>query len=301
MKPMRIGATILVLALLLTGCQTLPKEAPSPAPPDASGEPLPVSDESEPPSPGSGWDGRPRPTVTVPAAGESFFLTCWDGEVLLEQFCHTQSDRDALAEALPSVRGYETGDSLQLPEDPWPIYGLRVSGGEGDFEAAYCGGLWLDNCGNALREADVDFPALWEQFASNPRAGDVRSQPALRELALCSGTWDPRSMVPAEHPITNGLEEEIFHGNGGTAWPEVLLDGAWYQVPIRSDKNYCWTMEGYTTRSGESYAGSLWQEPYGILPDGDYRLVLDFSSDAAGKGYAAAPFAVQNGRFLIPE
>lgn len=323
MKPRRIWAAILVLALLLTGCQTPPEEG------------------SAPPAPGSGWDSRPLrltdelTVVSIPRTPDtaSFFLTYWDpacedGEVLLEQSCYTQSERDALAEALPEVRGRAVEeDGRMLINDSLPIYGLRVGGVEGDFEAVCQGRLWLDNQGHVLSlSADPDFSALWERFASEPvecdlylRPQNLYLQPALRELALCSGNWDSRFMVPADHPvseavsmelnvtesgldwsITNGLETEILHGDDSHAVPEVLLDGTWYKVPEFSDKHYDRLLGGLLTRPGRTYPGSFWQEPYGVLPDGSYRLVLRFSSDASEKSYAAAPFTVQNGQYLIP-
>lgn len=322
MKPRRIWTAILALALLLTGCQTPPEEG------------------SAPPAPGSGWDSRPLrladelTVVSIPRTPDtaSFFLTYWDpayedGEVLLEQSCYTQSERDALAQALPEVRGWAVEeDGRMLINDSLPIYGLRVGGVEGDFEAVCQGRLWLDNQGHVLSlSADPDFSALWERFTSEPEEQNLclwplYLQPALRELALCSSHWDSRFLAPADHPvseavsmelrvtenngldwsITNGLGAEITHGNGSHAAPEVLLDGGWYKVPTRSDKHYSWTLEALVTRPGGIFSGTLWQEPYGVLPDGSYRLVLRFSSDASEKSYAAAPFTVQNGQYLIP-
>lgn len=348
MKRKHIGAAILVLVLLLTGCQTPPEAGSAPpevpdfnsgagtVPQAAAGDEPDAGSASDPLAPGSGWDSRPLrladeiTVVSIPRTPDtaSFFLTYWDpayedGEVLLEQFCYTPSDRDALAEALPEVRGWTVEeDGRVLVNESLPIYGLRVGGVEGDFEAVCQGRLWLDNQGHVLSlSTGPDFSALWERFAREPEKRELYFQPALRELALCSSHWDSRFMAPADHPvseavpmelrvtenngldwsITNGLGAEITHGNGSHAAPEVLLDGGWYKVPTHSDKHYSWTLEALVTRPGGTFSGTLWQEPYGVLPDGDYRLVLDVSSDTAGKSCAAAPFAVQDGQFLIPE
>lgn len=342
MKVNRILAAVLIPLLLLTGCQTPPED--SPLPPDAPEETgmAEVSNESNPPPPGSGEGSRPLrlageiTPVSIPRTPDtaSFSLTYWDpayedGQVLLTQSCHTQSDRDALAEALPEVRGWAVEeDGRMLINGSLPVYGLRVGGVERDFEAVCQGRLWLDNQGHVLSLSDEpDFSALWERFASEPvecdlylRPQNLYFQPALRELASCSGTWDSRFMVPADHPvseavsmelrvtenngldwtITNGLAVELHHGNGSHAVPEVLLDGAWYKVPTHTDTHYAWTLEAYRTQPGETYSGAFWQEPYGILPDGDYRLVFDVSPSAAEEVCAAAPFTVQDSQFLIP-
>ncbi len=347
MKVNRILAAVLIPLLLLTGCQTPPED--SPLPPDAPEETgtagrgtgaAKISDPSNPPPPGSGWDSRPLrladeiTVVSIPETPDtaSFSLTYWDpayedGQVLLVQSCYTQSDRDALTEALPEVRGWAIEEDRRvLVNESLPIYGLRIEGVEEDFEAVCQGRLWLDNQGHVLSLRDEPaLPALWERFAREPRERDLYLHkqnlyflPALRELALSSGTWDPRFLVPADHPVSeavsmeltstesgldwtvaNGLGVEIHHGNGSHAVPEVLQDGQWYKVPTFTAKHYAWTLEAYMTRPGETYSGTLWQEPYGILPDGEYRLAFDVSPSAAGEIWAAAPFSIQNGQFLV--
>lgn len=350
MKVNRILAAVLIPLLLLTGCQTLPEDSPlSPDAPEETGA-AEVSNESNPPPPGSGEGSRPLrlageiTAVSIPERPDtaSFSLTYWDpayedGQVLLARSCHTQSDRDALAEALPEVRGWSVEkDGRMLINGSLPVYGLRVGGVEGDFEAVCQGRLWLDNQGHVLSlSAEPDFSALWERFASEPveydlylRPQNLYLQPALRELASCSGTWDSRFMLPADHPvseavsmelrvtenngldwtITNGLETVILHGDDSHAGPEVLLDGAWYKVPELSDKHYDRLLGGIINPPGRIYPGAFWQEPYGVLPDGDYRLVFDFWLGSAeepyihsSQCYAAAPFTVQDGQFLIPD
>ncbi|MCI9121063.1 MAG: hypothetical protein HFG00_05995 [Oscillibacter sp.] len=301
----------LLLILLLCSCQETSAELENAAASDIPGY--------------SAAEGRSSPDRPFSLAGEetvvsiprtpataSFFLTCWDGKTLWKQSCFTQEDRDALAEALPSVCGYAiTEETSPIPEDT-PIYGLSLGGAEENFEAVCCGTIWLDNAGHLLRlRSEPALPDLWARFAQNPEEQDLRSQPAHWELALSSGQWDPRFLVPADCPvseavpmaltvtdngmewrITNGLREEITHGNDSTAFPEVLLDGIWYQLPVRSGKHYAWTAEAYTTHPGESYSGRLWQEPYGPLPPGNYRLVFRFSAGSPAEGCATAPFQV---------
>lgn len=300
----------LLLALLLAGCQSAPAEPPE-------------SGNSVPPPPGSSGPSEPlqfaeEETAFPIPAGESFFLTYWDGNTLLEQFCHGEADLNALSRALPEIRGI-AAENWTVPESPWPIYGLETSGTEEDFKAAYCGGVWLDSFGHVL-QADLDFPALWEQFAQDPTPRTA-PQPAIRELALRSGAWDSRALRQAEKEapsslvpmdltisgsgvgwtITNQTGQAITTGNGSTAVPQVLLDSVWYNVPALSGGHYAWTMEAYSTAPGETFSGTLWQAPYGPLPDGDYRLVLHWSTEAGLPGLSAAPFHVQDGVFSPSE
>lgn len=307
---MKRACFLFLLLALLAGCQTA--EPASGEPSAASTEPLAAPAQPDPPPPGSGWDSRPRPIVTIPAPEESFFLTRWDGETLLEQFCCSKEDLEALS--LSQVQGYAVGETWDVPEDPWPIYGLRVSGPEKDYEAAFCGGTWLDSEGYLLQEADVDFPALWERFARSPQPR-TGPQPAVRELALCSGQWDSRFLREAEEaaslvPMTltvsgggigwtieNRTAQTIETGNGSTAVLQVLLDGVWYGVPTLSGAHYAWTAEACSTPPGETFSGVFWQAPYGPLPSGDYRLALRWTAPDGQTGWSASPFQVRGGAF----
>jgi len=52
------------------------------------------------------------------------------------------------------------------------------------------------------------------------------------------------------------------------------VDGRWYGVPARSGGHYGVTAEGYSLEPGESYACKFSFEPYGDLPDGEYRIAF---------------------------
>lgn len=287
---------LLLAALILTGC--VPLSGPSGS---AGGETAPIDE-----------------TIAIPKtpSSASFVLTRWDGETLLGQFCYTPEDIDALAQALPEVRG-SVPEAWTVPEEPWPIYGLRIGGTEQDYEAAYCDGVFLDSQGRVLR-AEVDFGALWERFADEPKEFYL---PCRRELALSGGVWDSRFLTAsgAEEPlpdvpmelavngetvfwtVTNYSGQALSHSNGGGAGLEVLLDGVWYGVPTVSGAHYAVTAEGHTLPDGESYSYTLWREKYGDLPDGTYRVVFGFSpaASAAGTppscGFSAAVFQMKDG------
>lgn len=328
---------LLALLLLLTACQSVdmePVSDPQGSLQDAGLAPAESVEKTDPPAPGSGEDSRPlqmaeeKTTVKIPETPDtaSFFLTRWDGGQGMEAFCYSAVDRAALAEALPEIQGYAVLEDRAVPRDGWPVYTLEIGGVEEDFVASYVGGIWRDNQGNVLR-ADVDFDGLWERFGS--AAESVEGRLVNRELALAGGGWDarflhkagiqePDPLVPMELDASgNGLNWTIVNqsghristGNNRSATLQVQIADTWYDVPALSGKHYVWFQDDYTIQPDGEFEGSLWQEPYGLLPDGKYRLVLDLFWRKEPRGdnlneekrydsIAAAAFSIQNGKFL---
>ena len=139
----------------------------------------------------------------------------------------------------------------------------------------------------------------------------------IANAALAGGVWDARFLVPApaqepspQTPMTleanNGVlswtlqnrsGQTLSHGNGDAAQLDILLGQTWYVLPFLSGSHYAYTMEAYTLPPGGDYAGVLWQEPYGVLPSGTYRVRFSWTGDPVS-GMAAAPVRLQGGVFL---
>lgn len=281
----RAMLAFLLLALLLTGCQSA--------------------------------DGTKTVTIKAPS---SFLLTYWDGETRWAKSCYDPEDSGAFAKALSSVRGIPL-EHWSVPEDPWPIYGLIIYGSGQDFEAAYCNGVWADSNGNVL-QADVDFQTLWEQ--PNVESETYGVQPARRELALQNGSWDARFLgTPDSAELSNLASLELTLSKDELTWTisnhadktiigftgtlEVLLDGGWYRVPTLSGVHYARAALGYPVPAGGTFSGTFWQDLYGDLPSGDYRILVTWSLESAPapvfdkQQYTASSLRVQDGVFVLPE
>lgn len=326
---------LLTLLLLLTACQSAPPAGTEPASDpqgiaqDADLEPV----ATDPPAPGSGEGSRPlhlaeeKTTVKVPETPDtaSFFLTRWDGEQGLEAFCYSAEDRAAFAEALPEVQGYAVLEERVVPKDPWPVYTLEIGGVEEDFVASYACGIWRDNQGNVLR-VDLDFDGLWEQFGS--AAEPVKGHLVNRELASAGGSWDARFMGNSESLnvdplisletfvfndnlgfcISNQSGHDILIGNDRWAVPQVQIADKWYEVPMTSGKHMVNTLEGIIIQPGSLHDGFYRPNPFRMLLDGSYRLVVPYSWETVygdsinerthDDGIAAAEFSIQNGKFV---
>ena len=128
---------------------------------------------------------------------ESVRLYVYDGQTMQDQFLYERDDLDRLADAL-SKASAQSLEGWQLPEDLFPLYALRASRTEEDFEAVCVGDVWLDSRGRVL-ETDLALGALMEQMdAPLESSGSLAALPCRRTLALLSGSCDARFLIPAE-------------------------------------------------------------------------------------------------------
>lgn len=231
-------------------------------------------------------------------------------------YVRTWPEKTALENAFTPIMGRAV-THWTIPENPWPVYELSISGSSlsENYEAVYCCGVWLDNQGNTLL-TDVDFPAIWKQFAKEAKTTQDAPQ-ALPLLALRDGLWNHRFMTPSRAEnldrevrmtldlsgenlswtIQNGKSIPLSHFNGGGAWLEVSLAGWWYTVPLAR----AITTELHTLPPKESCTYAFAKEYYSSLPDGNYRLVFPLyvssqdSQELSFFSYAAASFRLKDG------
>lgn len=251
------------------------------------------------------WSGLPE----LPG-GASAGLTLWNKEKTAYRGLYQEKELEALFQAL-SECGVRPAEDLSLPEEPWTVYGLTIAGEREDLEAALWGGLWVDSRGRVL-ETDLDPAALWERLEGKTQTWtEIVSPPCARELALLGGAWDSRFLMvsPMGGPdpdvtmeatgsdlawtLTNHGDSALKHGNGGSAGLEVFLEDGWYQVPWVSGGHYGVTAEEYVLLPGESCSWQFWSEPYGQLPEGNYRITFRFDWEGSRReGWAAVCFQV---------
>ena len=249
-------------------------------------------------------------------------LSCYDGKNVSSAsvYVGVWPEKTALETAFNPIKGRAV-TNWTIPETPWPVYTLHIGGTESDYVAAYCGGVWLDNQGNTLL-AEVDFPSIWQQFVEEPEPReDASPLPRLRILALRDGCWDVRFMEASgpEPPlndvpmtltvsgntlswtITNQSGQSLFHGNGGFAGLQVLLNGVWYDVPKLDGPHWAVTLEGYSLSPGKDFSSTFSWVPYAGLPDGTYRLVFPLYTSSQDPqevdfhSYTTASFHLKDG------
>ena len=257
---------------------------------------------------------------------ESVRLYVYDGQTMQDQFLYEKDDLDRLADAL-SKASARSLEGWQLPEDPFPLYALRASRTEEDFEAVCVGDVWLDNRGRIL-ETDLELGELMDQMDAPLEFSDsLAALPCRRTLALLSGSWNARFLIPAEAQgrqedvtmalacsesgdlswtVENHTGRSLSHGNGGDASLEGLLESGWYSLPWVPGNHYGITDEAYILEPGERFSDRFLWAPYGDdLPDGTYRLsfpLYAFGEEAATVIWAWASFQMAGGAIrLEPE
>ena len=260
------------------------------------------------------WGGGEL-NVPSPSGGGSIRLSVCDGETVIWQLVFEGEDMRALRNRLAGVKASDV-ENWAPDDDPWPVYGIEISGTEEDYEAAWLDGIWVDNRGRTLK-TNLDFPALWEQYAVDTHAREgIWTMACRRELALRNGAWDTRFLIAAHEPdlpedvtmsftdedlswaIVNEGANRYSHGNGGGAALDVFVDGSWYHVPQTSGNHYGVTAEEYFLEPGKRYDSRFSMGPYGDLPAGNYRITFSVGRlDQAGReeGYTCALY------FLVQE
>ena len=182
-----------------------------------------------------------------------------------------------------------TADKVTLP-----VYGIEIGSKDGwGIHAAWSNGYLILRDGSAYRY-DFDFSGLEERYDWDYHRGvdSLSSMPCGQLLSLGKDGWIAEHLSPAEDPtppegISMTLKEQTagkitveLNNHGNTEWMfgehfslQVLLDGAWYSVPVLDDKNYAFTDIGYMLPAGKTQEKSYSLGSYGSLPEGTYRLV----------------------------
>jgi hypothetical protein len=258
-----------------------------------------------------------RGPLNVPV-GESASLYLYDGQTLQDKLIYEKDDLSRLQQVLSQASARPL-DDWQMPENPFPLYALRIYGSETDFEAVCVGDVWLDSRGRIL-ETDLELGAQMEDLGGPLESSfGLGALPCCRTLALLGGDWDTRFLLPAEEKpqegvtmslacsetgelswtVENNSGRSLSHGNGGYAALEVCSQDGWYKVPQVPGNHYGVTDEGYILEPGKEFSDDFFWEPYGEhLPDGTYRLsfpLYSYEEGETGTGCAWASFQMVDG------
>ena len=219
------------------------------------------------------------------------YLYMYDGDTVYVHDTHYERSGKVLS-ILSRVPAREAPD--WTPADvTLPIYGMEAPDKDG---WVLCGiwsnGYWITQDGAAY-VFDYDFDGLNEALDFHwSEARDLSALPCRSILSRGEKGWVKDLLVPADgepeppENITMTLKEvtdtavtvELTNTGAetwdyGTPWSlQVLLDGAWYEVP-EIPGNWGFTAIGLMLRAGESSTETCGFTRFGTLPAGTYRVV----------------------------
>lgn len=177
-----------------------------------------------------------------------------------------------------------------------PVYAIETGRNDdqpGDFEAAWSNGYLITPDGSAYK-FDFDFAALETdcQWRDREEGLAIGRLPCSHALSLCGDEWISSMLTPAKEltpPEGISLTLDSVEGDkisvtlcddSGEEWTygtyyhlEVLLDGGWYRLPTFS--GYGFNDVAIFLHAGESSQEHYWTVPYGTLPAGTYRIVVE--------------------------
>lgn len=176
-----------------------------------------------------------------------------------------------------------------------PIYGLEIGSKDGwGIFVAWSNGYWIAQTGKAYKfgynfaTLEQDYP--WTRKSENP---SFNSFPCARFLTQDKYGWNSTFLIPAmdlNPPSGIAMSLQSWDSdivtvkvvnNSGSDWGQgygyglqALLKGVWYEVPMipghwAVPASYNALADGFERESSYSLL------PYGDLPTGTYRLVVD--------------------------
>lgn len=175
-----------------------------------------------------------------------------------------------------------------------PFYGLEIGGADGrSVYGLWSDGYFLTGSGSAYK-FDYDFETLLERYDwDEPDTyQSLTVMPCASHVAKTEDGWNPSFLTPSSSlKQPEGISMELvsledgkirvrFANQSGQEWTygyyyslQVLLDGAWYQVPPQEEYGVidlaCILPDGESRE--ETYNLSF----FGQLPPGTYRLVAE--------------------------
>ena len=223
---------------------------------------------------------------------------------------------------LKKVRAVRTTER-SAEEFDCPCYGLEIGTRDGDtLRVLWSDGYLIDWEGVVYR-FDYPFDALQgDGWRYRSEIGSASELPNGVYISQADGAWIKDRLTPAKaqtQPVPDGLRMTVtlvteqavtveIENTGGESWTygkpysfEVLLDGTWYQVPMRpGDRNYGFVEIALLLEPGKTVECACPFSGYAPLPAGVYRVVknglsaqFELRADGTGRAREAGDEASQ--------
>lgn len=207
-------------------------------------------------------------------------------------------DMDGEQEIVDYINGIKISDEVKdIDADKLngSMYGLGIGRKDGWFtHFAWCDGyVFLED--GSVYKADIDFGRItnnysWQEKDKMP----LSSFPNMYYIAKKDGKWNKVFLEKSQKLKSNGLnvtikkfdgtklvvklknktKKELCYGEGFSL--QVKIDGSWYCIPAKDDLIFPSIANIMRAKEGRKKTYNL--SPYGELPSGKYRIVIEGAS-----------------------
>ncbi|MGN1345903.1 MAG: immunoglobulin-like domain-containing protein [Eubacteriales bacterium] len=240
--------------------------------------------------------------LTEGASPETSLMTLWayDGTNMSYAYLSDDAMEAEILAKLDAVQARPvTNPSTE--HETVPMYGIEIGTADGMGLLLGWSNGYLYNRDGTVYEFDFDFASLAEEYPFEVReTWETESNlwiPSSYYMVRDENGWNPAFMMPAELKemdgvfaeakeisedritlvLTNDTAEEWCYGEYFSV--HAKLDGEWYVLPTKPDRNWAFIDIGYLLMPGASETRTYQLEMFGELPAGEYRLVVNGDSD----------------------
>lgn len=227
------------------------------------------------------------------------FYTC-DGEMTWHGNLYDPEKEAAFVKMLSGIRVKKAMD-WSPDKATYPMYAISIgTWKDRTIEALWTNGYLLLDDGNVYR-TDYDFSSVreaWDWDMDSHVSSDrreLRYLPNMRIVVQTDTGWNPELMVPSRADVsgTEGITMEFvgiadkkiqvnLTNHRDAEWCfgesydiEAFVDGVWYDIPLSPGEYNPIPAIGLMLKPGNTWGKTYALAPYGDLPAGTYRLIVE--------------------------
>lgn len=230
------------------------------------------------------------------ASVETSAMCFWEYSNNITECCWL-FDSDGEQEIVDYINGIKLGDAVKdVDTDKLKgnMYSLEIGSKEGAFISFtwYDGYVFLNN--GSIYKADIDFDRIKNYQWQEKNKMSLSLFPNIRYIALKDGKWNTKFLAKSKKNQPHGLKitsaklkgtklevklknktkKETYFGEYFSV--QAKVDGKWYDIPAKDEMVF--SDIAYIMKAGGKTKKVYDLAPYGELPSGKYRIVVEGAS-----------------------
>lgn len=230
------------------------------------------------------------------ACVETSAMCFWEYNNNKAEYCWL-FDRDGEQEIVDYINGIKLGDvvkDVDTDKLKGNMYSLEIGSKEGAFISFtwYDGYVFLNN--GSIYKADIDFDRIKSYQWQEKDKTSLSLFPNIRYIALKDGKWNTKFLAESrknrphglkitsvklkgkklEVKLKNKTKKETYFGEYFSV--QAKVDGKWYDIPAKDEMVF--NDIAYIMKAGGKTKKVYDLTPYGELPSGKYRIVVEGAS-----------------------